>query len=134
MQVGLSLENFDAVGAWRHKDRMASDVIDASSVMVNGDKMNGVVDLRAELTKRPDQFVRTFTQKLMIYGLGRSMDYHDMPTVRAIVRKSEADNYKFSSLVMGIVNSDEFRKSKVPSPVAPPKVAPPPAKIASAAK
>ena len=132
--LGLSLENFDAVGAWRHKDRMASEVIDASSVMVNGDKMNGVVDLRAELTKRPDQFVRTFTQKLMIYGLGRSMDYHDMPTVRAIVRKSAADNYRFSSLVMGIVNSDEFRKSKVPGPAQPPKAAPPPTKIASAAK
>ena len=132
--LGLSLENFDAVGAWRRKDRMASDVIDASSVMVNGDKMNGVVDLRAQLTKRPDQFVRTFTTKLMIYGLGRSMDYHDMPTVRAIVRKSEADNYRFSSLVMGIVNSDAFRKSKVPSPTEPAKVAPPPTKIASAAK
>jgi hypothetical protein len=70
----------------------------------------------------------------MIYGLGRSMDYRDMPAVRAIVRKSEADNYRFSSLVMGIVSSDQFRKSKVPGPAQPPKVEPPPAKIASAAK
>ena len=118
--LGLSLENFDAIGAWRLKDRMAGEVIDASSVMVTGDKMNGVVDLRAQIMKRPEQFVRTFTQKLMTFGLGRSMEYRDMPTIRAIVRDAAADNYKFSALVLGIVHSDQFRKSRVPDDVEPP--------------
>ena len=124
--LGLSLENFDAIGGWRHKDRLAGDVIDASSVMVTGDKMNGVVDLRAQILKRQEQFVRTFTQKLMTFGLGRSMEYRDMPTIRAIVRKAAPDNYRFSSLVLGIVHSDPFLKSKVPA------MSPEPTKIAAA--
>ena len=117
--LGLSLENFDAIGAWRLKDRMAGEVIDASAVMVTGDKMNGVVDLRTQIMKGPEQFVRTFTQKLMTFGLGRSMEYRDMPTIRAIVRDAAADNYRFSSLVMGIVHSDQFRKSRVSSDAEP---------------
>ena len=112
--LGLSLENFDAIGGWRTKDRMAGEVIDASAVMVTGDKMNGVEDLRNQIMKRPEQFVRTFTEKLMIFGLGRSMGYRDMPAIRAIVRDAAADNYRFSTLVMGIVHSDQFRKSRVP--------------------
>jgi len=132
--LGLSLENFDAIGAWRKKDRMASEVIDASATMVNGDKMNGVTDLRSQIVKRPEQFVRTFTQKLMTFGVGRMMEYRDMPTVRAIVRDAEKDNYKFSTIVMGIVHSDQFRKSKVPGPDTPTKVAATPTNVASAAR
>jgi cytochrome c5 len=133
--LGLSLENFDAIGAWRNKDRMASEVIDASATMVNGDKMNGVADLRGQILKREEQFVRTFAQKLMTFGVGRSMEYRDMPTVRAIVRDAAKDNYKFSTLVMGIVHSDQFRKSKVPGPETPTKVAEtPPTKVATAAR
>jgi mono/diheme cytochrome c family protein len=112
--LGLSLENFDAVGEWRTKDRFAGEPIDASATMVNGDKLNGVVDLRTEIMKRPDQFVQTLTEKLMTYGIGRSMNYRDMPTVRAIVRKSAPSNYRFADIVMGIVQSEQFRTSKVP--------------------
>ena len=112
--LGLSLENFDAIGAWRTKDRFAGEVIDASSTMVSGDKMNGVNDLRAQLTKRPEQFVQAFTEKLMTFGLGRSLTYRDMPTLRAIVRDAKADDYRFSDLVLGIVQSDQFRMSKAP--------------------
>ena len=64
--------------------------------------------------KRPDQFVQTLTEKLMTFGVGRSMTYRDMPTIRAIVRKSAPSNYRFSDLVMGIVQSDQFKRSKVP--------------------
>ena len=121
--LGLSLENYDAVGEWRAKDRFAGEPIDASATMVSGDKLNGVVDLRAQLIKRPDQFVQTLTEKLMIYGTGRSMTYRDMPTIRAIVRKSAAANYRFADLVMGIVQSDQFKRSKVPGTSGPTQVA-----------
>jgi mono/diheme cytochrome c family protein len=122
--LGLSLENFDAIGEWRDKDRFAGEVIDASSTMVSGEKMNGVVDLRAQLMKRPEQFVRTLTEKLMVYGLGRSVDWRDMPTIRAIVRKADAKDDRFSALVLGVIESDQFKKSKVPTPKAPEKKAP----------
>ena len=122
--LGLSLENFDAIGEWRTKDAFAGEVIDASSTMANGDKMNGVTDLRAQLMKRPEQFVRTLTEKLMVYGLGRSVDWRDMPTIRAIARTAEGQDYRFSSLVLGVVESDAFRKSKIPSPAGPVKKAP----------
>jgi hypothetical protein len=122
--LGLSLENFDAIGEWRDKDRFAGEVIDASSTMASGDKMNGVIDLRAQLMKRPEQFVRTLTEKLMVYGLGRSVDWRDMPTIRAIVRNAQGQDYRFSALVLGVVESDPFRKSKVPDAQAPAKKAP----------
>ena len=84
--LGLSLENFDAIGQWRVKDRFAGEKIDASATMANGDKMNGVVDLRAQLMRRPEQFV-ALTEKLMVYSLGRSVDWRDMPTIRAIAAR-----------------------------------------------
>jgi hypothetical protein len=122
--LGLSLENYDAIGEWRTKDRFAGEAIDASSTMVSGEKMNGVIDLRNQLMKRPEQFVRTLTEKLMVYGLGRSVDWRDMPTIRAIERKAKDQDYRFSALVIGVVESDQFRKSKVPAVQAPPKKAP----------
>ena len=117
--IGLSLDNFDAVGGWRLKDRFAGETIDASSVTVSGEKMNGVVDLRAHIAKQPEQFVQTLTERLMIYGLGRSVTYHDMPAIRAIVRAARPSDYRFSDLVMGVVRSDQFRLSKVPANAAP---------------
>jgi mono/diheme cytochrome c family protein len=117
--IGLSMDNFDAVGGWRTKDRFAGEAIDASSVTVTGEKMNGVNDLRAHIAKQPEQFVQTFTERLMIYGLGRSVTYHDMPAIRAIVRSTRPSNYRFSDLVMGVVQSDQFRMSKAPAKAAP---------------
>ena len=112
--LGLALDNFSAVGEWRTKDRFAGTPIDATGVLPDGSPINGPIDLRNALMKHPDQFVQTFVQKLMTYGLGRTLDYRDMPTVRRIVHETAADNYKFSSIVMAIVNSDQFQMNEVP--------------------
>src|ERR1700722_12104046 len=108
--LGFALENFDAVGEWRVKDRIAGTAIDASGVLPDGTKISGPVDLRNALVSNPNQFVQTLTEKLMTYATGRAVDYHDMPTIRAIVRDSAKDNYRFSTIVMRIVNSDQFQK------------------------
>jgi len=112
--LGFALENFDAIGEWRAKDRYAGTVIDASGKLVDGTPVNSPADLRQALMRRPEQFVQTMTEKLMTYALGRSVDYYDMPTVRQIVRDAARDNYRFSSLVMGIVKSAPFQMRKVP--------------------
>jgi mono/diheme cytochrome c family protein len=113
--LGFALEHFDAVGRWTDMDRMARTPIDSSGVMADGTPVDGPVDLRNAILRRPDQFVQTFTEKLMTFGLGRSVEYYDMPTVRRIVREASSDNYRFSSLVMGIVNSEQFRLKTAPS-------------------
>jgi hypothetical protein len=107
--LGFSLENFDAIGAWRAKDVFAGTGIDASGKLVDGTAVNGPKDLRNALLKHPEQFVQTLTEKMMMYALGRSVEYYDMPGIRKIVRDSAKDNYKFSSIVLGIVNSPAFQ-------------------------
>jgi hypothetical protein len=107
--LGFALENFDAVGRWRVRDREAGEPIDSSGVLVDGRAVTGPVELREALLERPDQFAQTLTEKLMTYGLGRSLDYTDMPTVRRIVRDAERNDYRFSDLVWGIVDSTQFR-------------------------
>ena len=111
--IGFSLENFDAVGRWRTVEMFAGTPIDPSGSLPDGTKLNGPTDLRTALLRNPEQFVQTFTEKLMTYALGRRLEYYDMPTVRKIVRTAAADHYRFSSLVMGIVSSDPFRLKKV---------------------
>lgn len=113
--LGFALENFDAVGLWREKDRLAESVIDSSGEMPDGTKLNGPDDLRNVLMADPEQFVQTLTEKLMTYALGRVVEYHDMPTVRSIVREAAKDDYRFSSIVMHIVQSDPFQKRQVPA-------------------
>jgi hypothetical protein len=108
--TGLALENFDATGQWRTVDTQANAPIDARTVLPTGVAIDGVGELRAQLTARPETFARTFTEKLMMYAVNRQLDYFDMPQVRAIVRRAAKDNYKLSSLILGIVNSDAFRK------------------------
>ncbi len=105
--LGFAMENFDAIGQWRTQD--AGVPIDASAVLATGQKVNGVVDLRNQLLARPEQFIGTITEKLMIYSLGRGLDYNDAPTVRAITRNAAKQNYKFTSLVMGVVQSAPFQ-------------------------
>jgi hypothetical protein len=105
--LGFALENFDAVGRWRLRDE--ENAIDASGQLADGTRVDGVVSLRQALLKRPDVFVGTLTEKLLIYSLGRGLDYYDMPAVRAIVREASADNSRFSSLVLGIVKSVPFQ-------------------------
>ncbi len=111
--IGFSLENFDAVGRWRTVEMFAGTPIDPSGNLPDGTKLNGPADLRAALLRNPEQFVQTLTQKLMTYGLGRRLEYYDMPTVRKIVHSAAGNNYRFSTLVMGIVSSDAFREKKV---------------------
>jgi hypothetical protein len=115
--IGLSLENFDAVGAWRNRDgdtvRAMGTPIDASGQLLDGTRIDGVVSLRKALMRQPELFVGTLTEKLMIFALGRGLAYYDMPSVRAIVRDSARQNYRFSSLVIGIVKSTPFQKSVV---------------------
>jgi uncharacterized protein DUF1592/uncharacterized protein DUF1588/uncharacterized protein DUF1585/uncharacterized protein DUF1595 len=117
--LGFSLENFDAIGEWRAEDRYAGTAIDASGKLVDGTAVNSPADLRVALTRRPEQFVQTLTEKLMTYALGRTVDYYDMPAVRKIVREAARDEYRFSSIVMGIVRSDAFRMRMVPEPERP---------------
>jgi hypothetical protein len=107
--LGFALENFDAIGEWRAQDRWAGTPIDASGQLIDGTKVGGPMDLRNALMKRPAQVAQTVTEKLMTYGLGRSIEYYDMPVIRAIVRDAARDNYKFSSIVMGIVKSAPFQ-------------------------
>jgi hypothetical protein len=112
--LGLALENFDGVGQWRTKDRIAETRIDASGELPDGTRVNGPVDLRKALMKNPDQFVQTLVTKLMIYGVGRPMEWQDMPTIRAIVKQGEADNYRFTTLITAIVKSAPFRMQQIP--------------------
>jgi len=108
--TGLALENFDAIGQWRTMDTEANAPIDASTVLPTGVTINGVVELRAQLVARPEVFARTVTERLLMYAVNRQLEYFDMPQVRAIVRVAAKENYKLSSIVLGIVNSDAFRK------------------------
>jgi hypothetical protein len=106
--IGFSLENFDAVGAWRTREGgTLGTPIDASGQLLDGTKVNGPVELRAALLRHPEIFVSTMTEKLMTYALGRGLQAYDMPVVRQIVRNS--DHYRFTSLVLGIVNSGPFQ-------------------------
>ncbi len=105
--IGFALENFDLVGTWR--DHEAGKPIDASGVLVDGTPVNGPVALREALLSRSDAFVTTATGRLLTYALGRPVEYFDMPTVRAIVRRAAQNDYRFSSLVLGIVDSAPFQ-------------------------
>jgi mono/diheme cytochrome c family protein len=116
--IGLAFENFDAIGEWRAMDRQANAPIDAKTVLPNGVPINGVVDLRAQLVERPATFAEAFTEKLMMYAINRQLEYFDMPQIRAVVRGAAKDNYKFSSIVLGIVNTDAFRLTE-PRPTEP---------------
>jgi hypothetical protein len=117
--LGFALENYDAIGEWRAEDRYAGTAIDASGRLVDGTAVSSPADLRVALTRRPEQFVQTLTERLMTYALGRTVDYYDMPTVRKIVRDAARDKYRFSSIVLGIVRSDAFRMRMVPEPERP---------------
>ncbi|MEP7353410.1 MAG: DUF1592 domain-containing protein, partial [Acidobacteriota bacterium] len=114
--LGFALENFDATGRWRTQDSGAP--IDTSGVLLDGTKVDGPVALRKNLLSHPDNFVTTFTEKLMTYSLGRGLDANDMPAVRGVVRNAKANDYRFSSVVLGIVKSVPFEmKIKPPAQV-----------------
>jgi hypothetical protein len=112
--LGFALENFDAVGRWRTRDREAGTPIDASGVLADGTPIRGPLELRRALLARPDQFVQALTERLMTFGLGRKLEYSDMPTVRRIVHDAAAQGYAFSSIVLGIVRSPQFQMKASP--------------------
>jgi hypothetical protein len=112
--LGFALENYDATGAWRDRDRDAGTIIDAAGRLSGGTPVKGPRDLSQALLAKPDQFMQALTEKLMIYALGRPLRAQDMPAVRAIVRQAAADNYRLEALVKGIANSDAFRLRRLP--------------------
>jgi mono/diheme cytochrome c family protein len=105
--MGLALENFDAVGAWRTRE--AGSPIDATSQLIDGTHVDGAASLREALLKRPEVLVSTITEKLMTYALGRGLEAYDMPAVRKIVREAARQDYRFSAIVSGIVASPPFQ-------------------------
>jgi mono/diheme cytochrome c family protein len=114
--LGLALENFDATGVWRDRDRFAGAAIDASGVLPDGTPITGPDDLRTALLRRPEQFAQTFTEGLLTYATGRKLEHYDMPTVRRIVRGAAGGDYRFSALVQAVVRSEQFRMRRVPQP------------------
>jgi hypothetical protein len=112
--LGMALENFDAIGAWRDRDRFAAEAIDASGELPDGTRLASPDDLRAALMVRPEQFVQAMTENMMTFALGRTVEHHDMPAVRAIVREAADDDYRFSALVLGVVKSAPFRMRTAP--------------------
>jgi hypothetical protein len=117
---GLALENFTVTGQWRDVDREAEAPIDARTVLPTGAAVDGPVALRDALLARRDQFVLALTEKLMMYALGRELEYHDMTQVRGIVRAAERQHYRFSALVLGVAQSDAFRMQAPAHEGAPP--------------
>ena len=115
--LGFALENFDVIGGWRSVDE-AGRPVDASGATVNGVRIDGLSGLRTLLLARPEQFPRTVTEKLLSYALGRRLEYYDRPAVREIVRNAAAHDYRWSSIILGIVESPEFLKTAPPSHVA----------------
>ncbi len=107
--IGLALENYDAIGRWRDVDAQAEAPINANTVLPNGRTVDGPAQLREGLFKDPAQFPQALTAKLMMYGLGRELEYFDMPQVRTIVRRAAKDDYRLSAIVSGVVTSDAFR-------------------------
>ena len=106
--LGLSLENFDMVGRWRTVDESLLP-IDASGVLPDGTTLDGAAGLRAVLLSDPDRFVRTLTEKMLTYALGRGLEHYDMPVVRKITRDAARNNYRASSIILGVVNSRPFQ-------------------------
>ena len=104
---GFALENFDAIGGWRTIDESGRPV-DATGSTVSGANIEGLTGLRALLLQQPDRFPATLTEKLLAYSLGRRLEYYDRPSVRKIVRDAAASDYRWSSLIVGIVNSPTF--------------------------
>src|SRR3546814_9651184 len=108
------MENFNAIGQWREKDRDAGTRIVPEGQLADGTPIDGIDDLRTALVGKTPEFVQTFTEKLMAFALGRTVAYYDMPTIRAITRDAAKDDYAFSSIVLGVVNSDAFQKDMPP--------------------
>ena len=115
--LGFALENFNTVGAFRSVDPQYHLPIDPRATMPDGTVLTGPADLHKALAARSGQFAQIITEKLMTYAVGRPVDFNDMPTVRRIVRDAKAHNDTFESIVMGVVNSDAFRRRAPAAPL-----------------
>ena len=115
--LGFALENFDAIGTWRATSE-AGLPIDSSATMPSGVEFEGPAGLRQVLLSRGEEFAGAVTEKLLAYALGRGLEYHDRPAVRRILREAAADDYRWSSIVLGIVKSTPFqwRRSRADEP------------------
>jgi hypothetical protein len=111
--LGFALENFDALGRWRTMD--GETPIDATGVLLDGTKVDGPASLRAALVQRKEQFIKAVTAKLLMYGLGREIEYYDAPAIRGIMRAAAADNYRWSSTILAIVKSTPFQMRRASS-------------------
>ena len=105
--IGFALENFDQVGTWRETE--AGQPIDATGQLADGSPLKGIEDLRKAVLSRSDAFISTATRKMLTYALGRPLSHLDMPTVRTIVRRAASDKNRFSSLILGVVESAPFQ-------------------------
>jgi hypothetical protein len=105
--IGFSMENFDALGKWRERD--AGTTIDASGVLPEGTRFEGIPGLRKMLLEHSDEYVATVAEKLLMYAVGRNLQYYDAPAVRETVRGAARDRYTLSSLVLGVVKSAPFQ-------------------------
>jgi hypothetical protein len=110
--IGLALDNFDVTGKWRVRENGMP--LDTRGQLYDGTPVQSSEDLRVALLKRPTPLIRTFTENLMAYALGRRIEYYDKPAVRAIARQAEAQGYRLSSFLVGVVQSDAFQMKKEP--------------------
>ena len=115
--IGFAMENFDGIGRWRAKEDGAT--IDASGTLFTGATLDGVTGLRQELTKRPEVFVGVLTERMLTYAVGRGLEYYDMPAVRTIVQDARSSQYRFSSIVLGVVRSVPFQMKETARAAAP---------------
>jgi hypothetical protein len=106
--LGFAMENFDAVGQWRTRAE-SGEALDVSAVFQDGTKFDGIAGLREQLARRPEQFVIGLTEKLLTYAVGRKAAYYDAPAIRAIVRDAARSDFRFSTLVLGVINSVPFQ-------------------------
>jgi hypothetical protein len=109
--IGLALENFDVTGRWRVRDNGMP--IDSRGQLWDGTPVATPADLRTALLRRPEPLLRTFTRNLMAYAVGRRVEYYDMPTIRTITRDAAAGGHRFSSYILGVINSPAFRMQSV---------------------
>ena len=110
--AGFALENFDAIGRWRTTEEGIP--VDSTGGLPDGSKCSGVAGLEQGLLGHPEIFAGTMTEKLLTFALGRGVEPYDAPAIRQILRQAQADNYRFSSLILGIVNSTPFKMRKSP--------------------
>ena len=108
--LGFALENYDALGKWRTSSDGAA--IDASAVLPDGTRIDGAAGLRQFVVGHREDFVQTFTERLMTYALGRAAEYTDLPAVRKITREAAAEEFRWSAIVLAIVESTPFQMSR----------------------